>query len=100
MDLAELWRGGLSVRRLSVLISHLPEGSAVWSKRSDIPRGWTTQSWLMADLFQAMSGEAHPARPKPGSGNAEARKFNRTAALLDHKRRMAEREALLTEAQP
>ncbi len=83
------------MRRLSVLIAQLPEGSATWAKRAQVPPGWTTQTWLLADLFHAMSGEKHPARPVP-SQSGEGRKYDRTAALLDHKRRMAEREALLT----
>lgn len=82
-----------------MLIDQLPEGSATWHRRTRIPQGWTTQAWLLSDLFQAMSGEKHPARPTPGV-SAETRKFDRTAALLDHKRRMAEREAQLAQQEP
>lgn len=65
VDLADYWRGGLSLRRLSVLIEHLPPGSAVWAKRQRIDAGWSFAELLIADLYHAFTGEAHPSRPQP-----------------------------------
>lgn len=74
LDLAELYTGGLSLRRVSVLIANLPAGSAVWSALHNIPYGWTLTDLLLADLFHAVSGEAHPARPTGKKSNAERAK--------------------------
>lgn len=65
VDLADLWRGRLSLRKISVLVTHLPPGSAVWATESDLDYGWTLTDILLSDVFHALAGEAHPARPKP-----------------------------------
>jgi hypothetical protein len=74
LDLAELYRGELSLRKVSNLIANLPTGSATWSAINDIPYGWTLTDLLIADLFHAFSGEPHPARPngkKPAASRAK-----------------------------
>jgi hypothetical protein len=65
VDLGDLWRGGLSLRRLSVYLHNLPPESAVHQWRSGLPRGWDLHSLLLADLFHAFTGQPHPNRPKP-----------------------------------
>lgn len=63
VDLADYWRGGLSIRRLSVFLSNLPPDSAVHRRYSSTD-GWQTEHFLLADLFHAFTGEAHPSRPQ------------------------------------
>jgi hypothetical protein len=65
VDLAAYYRGELSLRRLSVLLAGLPDGSATWAARNGIDPGWDVRALLLADVFHALSGHAHPARPAP-----------------------------------
>lgn len=64
VDLADYWRGELSPRRLSVLIEQLPPTSAT-ARHYAKSDGWDLHAFLLADLFQAFTGELHPARPQP-----------------------------------
>lgn len=64
VDLADYWRGELSPRRLSVLVHQLPADSAT-SRHYANADGWDLHAFLLADLFQAFTGELHPARPQP-----------------------------------
>lgn len=97
IDLADLWHAGLSVRRLSVLIAGLPSDSLTAEALTGVPRAWSNvEPWLLDYMIQYLTGEPHPARPKIESASPDA-KIDRTAALLDHRRRMAEREAALTQ---
>lgn len=72
LDLVDLWRGRLSLRKLSALVTHLPPGSAVWSTETDLDYGWTLTDILLTDLFHALTGETHPARPKPKKAQKDA----------------------------
>ncbi len=81
----DLWRGGLSVRRLSVLLAYMPAGSAVWAAENDLPYGWTLTDLLLTDLFHATAGTPHPARPKPRSKRKDGR------SLIDRLRAQRER---------
>ncbi|QNO12676.1 tail assembly chaperone [Arthrobacter phage Tweety19] len=65
VDLADFWRGELSIRRLSVLISKLPADSATVAKASDLSPGWDVHAFLLADVYAALCGKEHPARPQP-----------------------------------
>lgn len=94
IDLAALWRGELSLRRLSVLIHTLPPESATTQSLEPV-RGWSVTDYLIADVFHAVSGEPHPARPAADGKTKVQREAEFDAALLDHKRRMAERDARL-----
>lgn len=69
MDLGDLWRGRLSLRRLSVLVEHLPSGCATRAAIDGFGFGWTEDSYLLADVFHAVAGMEHPARPKPPKRN-------------------------------
>lgn len=61
-----------------------------------MPRGWNeTVPWLLEYLIQALTGEPYPGRP--GIATTADKRESRTAALLDHKRRMAEREEQLAQ---
>lgn len=71
MELADLYRGELSFRRLSVLIRHLPPESAV--ARLGAPKEaalWGVSEYLLADLFHAFAGKPHPARPSGSKGGS------------------------------
>ena len=72
MQLADLWRGGLSLRRLSVLVEGLPPNSRIFALQSDLPYGWTLTDILLTDLFHATAGSPHPARPDPGATDKKA----------------------------
>jgi hypothetical protein len=65
VDLRDLWRGGLSLRRLSILVENMPADSSVWAVLNGVERGWTLTDFLLADVFHALSGAPHPSRPKP-----------------------------------
>lgn len=62
LELADLWRGRLSLRRLAVLIRHLPADSAVAVALGG--EGWTLSHYLMADMVHATTGQPHPADPR------------------------------------
>jgi len=83
-----LYLGELSLRRYSVLIHNLPPGSSVWAISNDIPLGWTMSDFLLADLFHAFSGEAHPARPTGKEKSAQARVKQVASKLLQQQQRL------------
>lgn len=72
MDLADYWRGGLSLRRLSVLVKTLPPESAIVQHFSPDGNGWETGDYLLADIYGALTGQAHPARPNPKKAARQA----------------------------
>lgn len=87
VDLADYWRGELSPRRLSVLVEQLPAESATARKLSGAD-GWNRLEFLVSDLYQAFTGEVHPARPKPSSGSSSSRYDRMRAALEAQKARL------------
>lgn len=89
VDLADLWRGGLTLRRLSVLVQNLPPGSACWSRVNEVPYGWTLTDFLLADIFHAFAGEPHPSRPKP---NPEHEAKEKIGLLLAQRERLTKEE--------
>jgi len=64
VSLAEFWQGGMSLRRLYVLVSSLPPGSAVWAIQNGLPPGWSLTDVLLADVYHALTGQRHPAFPE------------------------------------
>ena len=52
------------MRRLSVLVNHLPDGGHVWAKLTHEQPGWSLEALLLADVFAALTGKQHPAREK------------------------------------
>jgi hypothetical protein len=98
VDLAGLWRGELSLRRLYVLVTNLPPGSAVWAAESRLAIGATPADFVLADVYHALSGEAHPLRPAPSVDEEAAKsKHESTAARL---RAMRERVQQTREEPP
>lgn len=65
VDLADFWRGELSLRRLSVLVNCLPSDSATARSASSVPAGWDVHAFLLADLYHCWTGSPHPERPQP-----------------------------------
>lgn len=88
--LSDLWRGGLSLRRLSVFIEHLPPESATARRFSNLPTGWDTHAFLLADLYHALCGNAHPARPQPKDESKRGR-YAEARLKLDAQKRRRER---------
>lgn len=88
MDLADLYTGRLSIRRLGVLVRHLPTGSATWAQRHGIPEGWTLTDFLLADIFAALAGEEHPARPSTSRAANAARASDLVQRLREQRARM------------
>lgn len=98
VDLADLWRGGLSVRRLAVLIAGLPPESATSAAVAGRPAGWTVEALVVADVFHAVTGKPHPSRPGPSGAGSTA-----SAAAARHKdlaARLAAQRARLAASAP
>lgn len=90
--LGDLWLGGLSLRRLSVLVAHLPPESATARHFSSIPEGWDTHAFLIADLYHGLTGNPHPARPQPKAEDKRSKYAELRLKLDAQKRRIRERE--------
>lgn len=92
VDLAGLWTGELSLRRLSVFIANLPIDSAVWAVENGLPMGATPTDVLLADIFQAVTGQVHPLRPvsTAPSSAAKTRHESMAARLRAQRVRVAQ----------
>lgn len=88
VELAGYWRGELSIRRLSVLIHHLPPESACARQLSKAETGWDVHAYLLADLYHAFTGSAHPARPKPEAASKSSRYAQLRKALEAQRERV------------
>lgn len=97
VDLGDLYRGGLSIRRLSVLIHNLPAESRLVQTKAKTG-GWDLHAHLLADLYGALAGKAHPGRPKPEGSSARHRDLVRR--LQQAKERRAASVAPEGEADP
>lgn len=82
IELADLWRGLLSLRRLAVLTRHLPSDSATAMAVGG--NGWTLSHYLMADMVHATTGQPHPADPRVRQAEEEKK------ARLEQARERAE----------
>lgn len=99
-DLRDLWRRDddgrrvLTLRRLRVLIRHLPEESALALAQRDGKPHWSVEAHLIDDLRMSMTGtkdrpaQRHPARPKPSPKTHTPERQRRIAAA---RRRAADR---------
>ncbi|WP_017590912.1 hypothetical protein [Nocardiopsis ganjiahuensis] len=83
IELADLWRGLLTLRRLAVLLRHLPSESATATALGG--DGWTLAHYLMADIVHATTGQPHPADPRVRRAEEEKK------ARLEQARERAER---------
>lgn len=66
VDLVDMYRGRLSLRKVGVLVRHLPgESRTVRHLSGDGPH-WSLEAVLLDDLRMAMtSSKKHPAKPHP-----------------------------------
>lgn len=71
VDLVDLWRGKLTVRKAAVLLRFLPIEAAVWGELQFGGAGWSTEAYLLADLYSAFAGEPHPDHPAKKHGDRE-----------------------------
>ncbi|MFI7249788.1 hypothetical protein [Micromonospora chalcea] len=97
IDLADLWRGRLSLRRLATLLRYLPIDSATLGTYDDPAAGWTRTHYLLTDVFLALTGKPHPARPAPPSKRRDPAEERRRDNLL--RERAARRAAELEQQQ-
>jgi len=73
IDLLDFWRFDidgkrkLTARRIGVLIQFLPADSATHLALGSA--GWKLSDYLLAHLFQAFTGTAHPALPASQKSN-------------------------------
>jgi len=97
-DLRDLWRVGadggrlLTLRMLAVRIRHLPADSALARLQNDGHTAWTLHDFLVSDVFQALTGKVHPARPKP-QAKRPAMSRDRARKWQELRQRAAERRA-------
>ncbi|MEU4568662.1 hypothetical protein [Micromonospora sp. NPDC023956] len=96
VDLADLWAGELSLRRLSAYVANLPAESATWAAEHGVAQGLTPTDLLLADIFHALAGEPHPIKPRTTEATSSAAK-TRHEALAAKLR--AQRARLAREAQ-
>lgn len=74
------------MRRLSVLVDALPRESATSRVMHGELADWTTEAVLLADVWSALTGERHPALPKPKAKSADATATR--AALMAQRARL------------
>lgn len=84
-----MYRGGLSLRRLSVLVRNLPAEAATARQVSKSAPGWDTVAYLMADVYHALTGQPHPSRPQPEEGKKSTRYAKLRKALEAQRARTA-----------
>ena len=92
-------RARLTLRRLSVLITHLPDTSCVAMIQDDQPR-WRLEHILLAHVWQASAGskQPHPMLAAAQRGSRKARRNvdpDRRRRLTAARRRARERRRLI-----
>lgn len=97
-------RRRLTLRRIWVLVKHLPPESAVMTALRDGAAHWTVEAHLLDELRMTLTGsekepaKPHPERPQPGRAarrNDPERQRKLAAArkrARDRRRRLAEQE--------
>lgn len=85
IELADHWRGRLTLRRLAVLVRHLPPECACHRVLGS--DGWTLANYLQADLVHATTGEPHPADPRVRRAEEHKREQLDAARLRAEQRR-------------
>ncbi|QWY81836.1 tail assembly chaperone [Microbacterium phage Honk] len=80
VDLADYYRGELSLRRLAGFLKHLPADSAVRRLANDGDPDWTREEYLLTHVYTAFTGKAHPWLPKASNANRHASLASRLKA--------------------
>lgn len=86
-----MWRGTLAPRRVWSLVEHLPEDSALAVSIAGGPehRGWTVQTYLMAQLVNAVRyADANNVRVNGGKLNTDPKPVTGPAVTSKPKRRL------------
>lgn len=92
IDLAEFYRGELSLRRLSVLVQYLPADSATARLANDGEAPWQVEHYLLSHVYTALTGKPHPGIPKaPAMAAKTSRASNARARLEAQRARLASR---------
>jgi hypothetical protein len=87
IDYRDRWRGGLTLRRLLVLIRHLPEESALTVALADGMR-WSLEAHLLDDLRMWLTGsKKQPAKPHPARPLGNPKRLNAEAIAAGRRRR-------------
>lgn len=100
IDYRDRWRGGLTLRRIGLLIRRLPPESSVGAVARDGKPWWTLTDHLIDDLRMSLTGtkkkpaKPHPLRPRP-SRRRQDMTPQRRVRLDDARRRARERRAAL-----
>lgn len=105
IDLLDVYRGDLSVRKTTVLALNLPAGAAVWQDMG-IDAAWTTQDHLTALIadslqlanWQRGGGKGKQPKPIPRPEDAK-KKEDAKQATLDKARRFKEKQKLNIESE-
>jgi hypothetical protein len=98
IDYRDRWRGDLTLRRLWVLIKHLPPDAATSTAARDGDAHWAIEAHLLDDIRMALTttekapAKPHPARPR---GKPKAQDPARLRKLADARRRARERRLRL-----
>lgn len=95
IDIASYYTGDLSLRRLSVLLIQLPPEAALVRALSGSQPGWDLHAYLLADLFQGITGQVHPSRPKGKKSVSDIKE--RTRRLQEQQARLAHRRQAASE---
>jgi hypothetical protein len=74
------------LRRLSVLVAALPRDSSTARELHGPLADWSTEAVLLADVFHALTGERHPALPKPKAARRPDANSARAALLAQRAR--------------
>lgn len=94
-DYRDRWRGDLTLRRLLVLIRHLPPESALSAELRGGEPHWTVGDHLLDDLRMAQTGsKKHPAKPHPQRPLGSKKTVNPQALAAGRRRRAARRRAI------
>lgn len=94
VDYRDRWRRDehgrrrLTLRRIAVLVRALPPSSTVATALGQ--PGWSIGDYLLADVFHAQSGKAHPSRPR--SSAVQAPTPDRARKIAGARRRRARRQ--------
>ncbi|WP_199489164.1 hypothetical protein [Micromonospora craniellae] len=70
----------------------MPIDSATLATYEDPHAGWTRTHYLLTDVFHALTGKPHPARPAPPSRRRDPVETKRREGLLQERARRREQE--------
>ncbi|AMT72100.1 hypothetical protein [Mycobacteroides immunogenum] len=91
VDYAERFRGTLSLRQIWTYIRRLDPKSAIVRAQNGGKEFWTEQMFILASVYQALTGEIYPGRPLRQHEIAKA--LEAMQAKVDHVANLKAREA-------